>query len=79
VRDDRSAIAVRVGDHCRLEQCQVGVVASVEWQFLDRARLDQVTEVAGSRVHGGKRRVQDDARFEADVGRQIDDRRLADG
>ena len=38
VRDDRAAVAMRKREHARLQQRQVGVVAAVQRQSLDRAR-----------------------------------------
>ncbi len=50
VRDHRAAVAVRIRQHPRLEERQVGVVAPVERQLLDGGGADQVAQLGARRV-----------------------------
>ena len=49
VRHDRAAVAMRIGEHAGLQQREVGVVAAVERQLIDRLRPDEVAQLARSR------------------------------
>ena len=41
---------MREGEHAGLQQREVGVVAAVQRQLLDRARADQITQLRARRV-----------------------------
>jgi hypothetical protein len=80
VRDDRSAVAVRVGEDAGLEQREVGVVAAVQRQLFDRLRADQVAELAARRVdRGGVARDRDLFAQAPHFERDVQDHRLRDG
>ena len=79
VRDDRAAVAMRKGQHARLQQREVGVVAAVERQLLDRVGPDEITELGAGGVH--ERRVAGDRHFDrrvADLERDVQRERLRD-
>ena len=79
VSDDRPAVPVRIGQHSRLQQREIRVVAPVERKGRDCVGPDEIAQIGVGRVDD-RRRVDDLDRLDqsADLQLSVDDDRVRD-